>query len=42
MLNPVLLPLVAGLALLVAMIGSTPAIRSALRLDPSSILRADR
>ncbi len=38
-LNPVLLPVVAGMALLVAIAGSTPAIRSALRLDPSSILR---
>ena len=39
--NPVLLPVVVGLALLVALAGSTPAIRSALRLDPSAILRAD-
>ncbi len=39
--NPVLLPIVAALALLVAIAGSTPAIRSALKLDPSSILRAD-
>ncbi len=41
-LNPVLLPVVAGLALLVAIAGSTPAIRSALRLDPSSILRGNQ
>ena len=39
--NPVLLPIIAGLALVVAIAGSTPAIRSALKLDPSSILRAD-
>ncbi len=39
--NPVLLPIITGLALLVAIAGSTPAIRSALKLDPSSILRAD-
>ncbi len=40
-LNPVLLPVIAALALLVAAAGSTPAIRSALRLDPSSILRSN-
>jgi putative ABC transport system permease protein len=40
-LNPVLLPIVVGLALLVAIGGSTPAIRNALSMDPSSILRAD-
>jgi putative ABC transport system permease protein len=40
-LNPVLLPVVVGLALLVAVAGSTPSIRTALRLDPSAILRAD-
>ena len=39
--NPVLLPIVTGLALIVAIAGSTPAIRSALRLDPSAILRGD-
>ncbi len=39
-LNPVLLPVVVGLALLVAMAGSTPAIRQALRMDPSAVLRA--
>lgn len=40
-LNPVLLPIVVGVALLVAIGGSTPAIRNALTMDPSSILRAD-
>ena len=40
-LNPVLLPVVVGLALLVAIAGSTPAIRAALRMEPSAILRAD-
>ena len=40
-LNPVLLPIVVGLALLVAIAGSTPAIRNALSMDPSAILRAD-
>ena len=40
-LNPVLLPVVLALALLVAVAGSTPSIRSALRLDPSHVLRAD-
>jgi putative ABC transport system permease protein len=40
-LNPVLLPVVLGLALLVAVAGSTPAIREALRLDPSAILRGE-
>jgi putative ABC transport system permease protein len=40
-LNPVLLPVVVGLALLVAIAGSTPAIRAALVMDPSAILRAD-
>ncbi len=39
--NPVLLPIITGLALLVAIAGSTPAIRSALRLEPSAILRSD-
>ncbi len=39
--NPVLLPIVAGLALLVAIAASTPAIRSALHLDPSAILRSN-
>jgi putative ABC transport system permease protein len=40
-LNPVLLPIVVGLAIIVAIAGSTPAIRQALRMDPSAILRAD-
>ena len=40
-LNPVLLPVILALALIVAVAGSTPSIRSALRLDPSHILRAD-
>ena len=34
-LNPVLLPVVVGLALLVAVAGSTPAIRQALKMEPS-------
>jgi len=38
--NPVLLPVVVGLALVVALGGSTPSIREALRLDPSTTLRA--
>jgi putative ABC transport system permease protein len=40
-LNPVLLPVVVALALVVAIAGSTPSIRTALRMDPSAILRAD-
>jgi putative ABC transport system permease protein len=40
-LNPVLLPVVVVLALIVAIAGSTPSIRSALRMDPSAILRED-
>ena len=40
-LNPVLLPVVVGLAVLVAIAGSTPAIRSALSMDPSTTLRAN-
>jgi putative ABC transport system permease protein len=39
--NPVLLPVVLSLALLVAVAGSTPSIRSALRLDPAAVLRED-
>ena len=39
--NPVLLPVTVGLALLVALAGSTPSIRVALRLDPATILRSD-
>ena len=38
---PVLLPVSVGLALLVAIAGSTPAIRAALRLDPANILRTE-
>jgi len=40
-LNPVLLPVVVTLALAVAIAGSTPSIRRALKMDPSAILRAD-
>jgi len=40
-LNPVLLPVVLVLALVVAIAGSTPSIRSALRMDPASVLRGD-
>ncbi|MEO6804453.1 MAG: FtsX-like permease family protein [Granulicella sp.] len=40
-LIPVLLPVIVGTALLVAIAGSTPSIREALRLDPSAVLRAD-
>jgi putative ABC transport system permease protein len=40
-LNPVLLPVVIVMALLVAIAGSTPSIRSALRMDPAAILRTD-
>jgi putative ABC transport system permease protein len=40
-LNPVLLPVVVALALAVAIAGSTPSIRSALRMNPSAILRED-
>lgn len=40
-LNPVLLPVVVTLALAVAIAGSTPAIRRALAMEPSAILRAD-
>ncbi len=39
--NPVLLPVVVVLALAVAAAGSTPSIRSALKMDPAGILRAD-
>ncbi|MEO7029738.1 MAG: ABC transporter permease [Acidobacteriaceae bacterium] len=39
--NPVLLPVVLGLALLVAIAGSTASIRGALRMDPSTVLRTD-
>jgi putative ABC transport system permease protein len=40
-LIPVLLPVVVGTALLVAIAGSTPSIRSALRMDPSAVLRSN-
>jgi putative ABC transport system permease protein len=40
-LNPVLLPVVVALALAVAVAGSTPAIRRALGMDPSAVLRAE-
>ena len=40
-LNPVLLPVVVAMALLVAAAGSTPSIRAALKMDPSAVLRAD-
>jgi putative ABC transport system permease protein len=40
-LNPVLLPVVVTLALVVAIAGSTPSIRRALTMDPSAILRGD-
>jgi putative ABC transport system permease protein len=40
-LIPALLPVVVGLALAVAIAGSTPAIRAALRLSPSAILRGE-
>ena len=40
-LNPVLLPVIVALALVVAIAGSTPAIRRALTMEPSAILRAD-
>jgi putative ABC transport system permease protein len=40
-LNPVLLPVVVALALVVAIAGSTPSIRTSLDMDPSTILRAD-
>jgi putative ABC transport system permease protein len=40
-LIPVLLPVVVALALVVAIGGSTPSIRTALRMEPSAILRED-
>ena len=40
-LNPVLLPVIIALSLIVALAGSTPSIRSALRVNPSTILRED-
>jgi putative ABC transport system permease protein len=41
-LNAVLLPVVVAIALVVAIAGSTPSIRTALRMDPSAVLRGDR
>ncbi len=41
-LNMVLLPVVVAMALVVAVAGSTPSIRTALRTDPSAVLRGDR
>ena len=41
LLNWALLPVVVGLALVVAVAGSTPSIRGALRTEPSSVLRGD-
>jgi putative ABC transport system permease protein len=38
---PVLLPVVVAIALIVAIAGSTPSIRTALKMDPSAVLRAD-
>ncbi len=40
LLNMALLPVIVGLALVVAIAGSTPSIRAALRMDPSGVLRA--
>jgi putative ABC transport system permease protein len=40
-LNFVLLPVVVAMALTVAVAGSTPSIRTALRMDPSAVLRGD-
>jgi putative ABC transport system permease protein len=40
-LIPVLLPVIVALALVVAIAGSTPSIRAALRMEPSAILRED-
>jgi putative ABC transport system permease protein len=41
LLIPVLLPVVVAMALIVAIAGSTPSIRAALRTDPASTLRGD-
>jgi putative ABC transport system permease protein len=41
LLNPVLLPVVVAMALIVAVAGSTPSIRKALNTDPSTVLRVD-
>ena len=40
-LNFVLLPVIVAMALIVAVAGSTPSIRTALRMDPSGVLRGD-
>ncbi len=39
--NPVLLPVIVALALVVSIAGSTPSIRTTLKMNPSEILRAD-
>ena len=39
LLTPILLPVVVAMAVAVAVLGSTPAIRAALRLDPAATLR---
>jgi putative ABC transport system permease protein len=39
--NPVLLPVIVATALIVAIAGSTPSIRTALKMDPSTVLRED-
>lgn len=39
--DPVLLPLVLGLAVLVTFAGSAAAVRRALRFDPAIVLRGD-
>ena len=41
LLNVVLLPVVLGIALVVAIAGSTPSIRRALEMAPSAVLRVD-
>jgi putative ABC transport system permease protein len=41
LLNFVLLPVVVAMALVVAVAGSTPSIRNALAMDPSTVLRVD-
>ncbi len=41
LLNFVLLPVVVAMALFVAVAGSTPSIRKALSMDPSTVLRVD-
>jgi putative ABC transport system permease protein len=39
--NPVLLPVIVATALIVAIAGSTPSIRTALKMDPSTVLREE-